>query len=165
MINNKWFCEPDDSRLSWCFLSLRTASRDDSPSISGWEIAYGNPVKIVKVLQSDRGNEGELIKQLLDELYLCKKHAIPVIIYEAGVFSLLRTRIVILDLKGVSLRGVKYVALKRLLDDYLQLDEVRSQSLVEMAEQLHIETHGKSETEILHAVFIRLGPVLPSGVI
>lgn len=165
MIDNKWFCEPDDQRDSWCFLVLQLEERDFV--INGWEIGYGNPRKLIRIISSSKSSEKEIIKELLQEIYYCRRKGIQVITFGTDVLPVLRTRIILLDLKDVSLRGVKHICIEKIIKEYFLLYGFNTSisNMLEIARKMNIEMKDLSRVELLHNLFLRIGPMLPDEVI
>lgn len=67
MLGNKWFCESDDERKSWCFLLVELNGGNAGCEIAGWQIGYGNPKKMVKTVEKSGGGEEETIKTLVED--------------------------------------------------------------------------------------------------
>ena len=150
MIDNKWFCEPDEQRETWCFLNLHV---NDNYIIKGWEIGYGNPTILIRELKNKKTQEKELIKELLSQLYHCRKEDILLIMY-INILTILRTRIIILNIKNASLYGLKYVCIEEILQNYFQ-----------QIEKIKIEVKEKKQTQFLWNLLIKIGPLLPRGVL
>ncbi len=166
MIGNRWFCEPDDERESWCFLVLNRGNPESS-SITGWHVGYGNPKKTTRTLSSSPSSEEEIIRELLEEIYHCRREGILVITVKRETMPALRSRVLLLGLEGVSLRGVKHVCIEELLDEYfLDLggpDSFNISGLSGLGERIGVKTDGLGETEMAREVFLRIGPLLPEG--
>ena len=166
MIDNKWFCEPNDARESWCFLSLKVNKKDVDDVISGWEICYGNPNRVTRMATDTPSNEKEVIKGLIHEIYYCRKKDIDIITFGNTVIPLLRTRIVFHGISDVSLRSVKFLSIKKILQDYFFIvGEDASKSVYDFAWEMNIEEGDMAETELLRDVFLKIGALLPVGVI
>lgn len=166
MIENKWFCEPNDIRESWCFLSLKVNKKDVDDVISEWEICYGNPNQVTRMVTDTPSNEKELIKRLIQEIYYCRKKDIMIITFSNTVLPLLRTRIVFHGIDNISLRNVKFLSIKKILQDYffiVRKDAIKS--VYDFAWEMNIEEGDMSETELLRDVFLKIGALLPAGVI
>jgi hypothetical protein len=149
MIDNKWFCEPDEQRETWCFLNLHVT---ENCIISDWEVGYGNPTMIVREIKSQKTIEIEIIKDLLTQLYHCRKENILLITY-SDVLSILRTRIFILNIKDASLYGLKHICIKEILKTYFQ-----------QVDKLNIQIKETKQIQFLWNLLLRIGPLLPRGV-
>jgi len=162
MIDNKWFCEPNDQRESWCFLFLQM---NDHCIICRWEVGYGNPTMFVRKVTNRKSREREIIKELLRELYCCRKEGITLITYRYDVLSMLRTRIILLNIEDVCLRGLNYICIEQLLKEYFLSGTLNLSDMPELVKKMNIETSGSSQVQLLWSLFLRIGPMLPSGVI
>ena len=159
MIDNKWFCEPNEQRESWCFLFLKV----NHFVIDGWEVGYGNPTMLVRKVANRKSRERELIKELLQELYHCRRENIMLITYAYSALPTLRTRIILLNLKDACLHGIKYISIEKLLEEYFLL--LNSTNISELVRKMNIEMEGSSQAKLLWNLFMRIGPMLPAGVI
>lgn len=161
MIDNKWFCEPDDQRESWCFLFLKVSKHN---IIESWEIGYGNPTTLVRTLVNHKSKEKEIIKELLRELYYCRKKDVILITYSLDVLPILRTRIILLNIEDASLYRIKHVSVERLLSDYF-LPEIMNSSLSDLVKRMGIEVKNPCQVDLLRHLLIQIGTLLPYGVI
>ena len=150
MIDNKWFCEPDELREIWCFLNLHVNDKD---IIEGWEIGYGNPIVMMRKINHRKTNEKDIIKELLIQLYNCRKENILLITYTNNVLPILRTRILFLDIKEASLYGIKHISVEEILYTYFLYDA--NQELIDKNKKI----------TFLWKLLLRIGPLLPRGVI
>ena len=165
MIDNKWFCEPNDLRESWCFLSLDVKDGDEDFAISSWEIGYASPAKLLRKINCDESDEDKIIGKLLDEIYYCRKNRIKIITYGKNVVPLLRTRIVVLGLCELSLHGVDFICIEDLLSKYFLFD-AENQNRGSLPDFLKkIGAVNGNEVEMLRRLFQKIGLLLPSGVI
>lgn len=162
MIDNKWFCEPNEQRESWCFLFLQM---NDRCIICRWEVGYGNPTMLVRKVTNRKSREREIIKELLRELYYCREESITLITYGHDVLSMLRTRIILLDIEDTSLHGVKHISIEKLLEEYFLLDVIKSSTMLELASKMNIRQDESNKVQLLWHIFLRIGPMLPTGVI
>ncbi|KXB08200.1 hypothetical protein AKJ58_00600 [candidate division MSBL1 archaeon SCGC-AAA385D11] len=166
MIDNKWFCEPNDERESWCFLILEQRNSEGDGSITGWQIGYGNPKKMTRTLSSSGSSEEEIIQGLLDEIYYCRREGILMITAERDSVPALRTHILLLGMEEASFRGVEYVCIDRLLEEHFlglgDLDGSSGRSILELGERIGI-VEDCEETELLRRIFLRIGPLLPKS--
>jgi len=161
MIDNKWFCEPDELRESWCFLILYQKDQKDDFVISGWEIEYGNSSRIIRKIYNSKNNEEGIINELLEEIHYCRKKRITIITFGFDVIPAIRTRISILDLKEVSLRGIRNIALEKLIsENFLFFNSNKSPSIEMIAKKMNIESDCFSNVELLRNIFLRIGPLL-----
>ena len=167
MIENKWFCEPDDQRECWCFLILHMDYNEEDFNITGWEIGYSNPRKIVRKIKNSKSNEKQIIKELLHELYYCRKNRIILITFGVDVFPAIRTRIILMDLKDASLRRIKYISVEKLIAEYFlfYIFNSTATALPMIIKRMNIANEKSSDVEMLWKIFLRIGPVLPDGVI
>lgn len=162
MIDNKWFCELNEQRESWCLLILQV---NDHFAINGWEIGYGNPSKLVRIIGNSKSNEKKIIKELLQEIYYCRREGISLITFKANALKILRTRIVLFNIEDVCLRGLNYICVEQLLKEYFLSSTLNSSDMPELVKKMSIETSGSSQVQLLWSLFLRIGPMLPSGVI
>lgn len=162
MIDNKWFCEPNDQRESWCLLILQV---NDHFAINGWEIGYGNPKMLLRIISNNKSREREIIKELLRDLYYCRREGIVLITFRDDVLPMLRTRIILLNIEDVCLRGLNYICIEQLLKEYFLSGTLNSSDMPELVKKMSIETSGSSQVQLLWSLFLRIGPMLPSGVI
>ncbi len=163
MIDSKWFTELNEQRESWCFLSLGMGINS---TIRRWEISYANPSRFVRKIISSKSEETDVIKELLKELINCRRSKIPLVTFRTEYLQKLRTRILLLGITGASLRGLRSIDIERILNEFFRMDLLDStNSLTDFAKRLKIETKNKSSSELLWAVMLRLGPLLPEGVI
>jgi len=152
MIDNKWFCEPDEQRECWCFLFPQLK---DNSVIDGWEIGYGNPSKLTRKIKNKKQNEEQMIRELLCELYHCRKKCITLITYAYDVLLILRTRIILLNIKDACFHGIKHICIEKLLEEYFLCNIIKSSTMIESSNQ----------AEVLWNLFLKIGPMFPVGVI
>lgn len=166
MIGNRWLCEPDDERESWCFLTLeREDSAGKGDAFAGWEISYGNPRKIVRSLNSE-SNEKESLQDLSNELHYCRSEGITVFNFRENALPALRTHLLLNDIGVVSLRGIENIPIERLLKENfhnLELNPSKNglDSIPRLCETVSIQTENFSNTELLWKVLLKIGPLLP----
>lgn len=159
MIGNKWFCEPDDERESWCFLVLEFEDRSKKLKIPGWKIGYGNPEKMVRKLEKTDCKEEEILESLLGEIHYCRRQGIPVITTEKEEILALRTRL-FLGKEETSLQKVELLNIEQLLKEHFLVSELSS-DLSKLAERLGIEKESSGRVELLRDIFLKIGPLLP----
>lgn len=165
VIGNKWYCKPDDERKSWGFLSLEKKESGKSKIITGWEIGYGNPQKMVQTLSSENSDEDVVLKRLLDELSFCRRNRILLTTFDP-ILPCLRTRVLKLGLSEVSLRGIKHICIKKTLEEYFS-GLVKCGGLWELSSSLGLvksKDNGGSrlgDLELLRRLLLAIGPLLP----
>lgn len=165
MIENRWFCEPDDERESWGFFSLERKESGEAETVTGWKIGYGNPEKMVRKVSNKRSDEREVLKELAKELSYCRQNQVLFVTYEPTL-PVIRTRTVILGLKEVGLRGIKHMCLEKVLERYFSglpgRGDLRQISdllgLIELGEERSSEPE---QLELLRRVLLAVGPLLP----
>jgi hypothetical protein len=166
MIDNIWFCEPNDARESWCFFAIKVKKQDGSDTIAGWEICFANPNRTVRKVADAQSDEKELLKGLLHELYYCRKNDIKIITFETNTIPILRTRIIFHDIHNISFRSLQVISIQKLLQEHLFFGEDNSvPSISDFCSRMKIGRQDRDETELLHDIFKRIGPLLPPGVI
>jgi len=107
-----WYTKPDDERTPWVFLTLRF-EKDETK----WCIGYANSTKMVKIVKYQGGNELEALQQLLGEVQKCKRNTL-LITPDFETLVTLRRKLLSLDQKHPSLRGLRHVCIKEILDKY-----------------------------------------------
>lgn len=147
MIDNKWFCEPDDRRKTWCFLNLHVNEKNE---VNGWNVGYGNPTKLLDEIKNKKTREIEIIKELLVHLYRCRKEDIILITIASDVLPILRTRILYRNIKAVSFYGLKYICIDEILQTYFHQDKVLNKS---------------NEIQFFWNLWQKIGPLIPRGVL
>ena len=147
MIDSKWFCEPDEQRETWCFLNLH---ENDNCNIVGWDVGYGNPTTLLCEIKNQKTKEVEIIKELLIHLYHCRKDNIILITNTSDVLPILRTRILLLNVKEVCFYGLKYICIEEIMLTYFQ----------------HVNLINESkQIWFLWSLLQKIGPLLPKGVL
>ena len=167
MIDNKWFCEPNDQREIWCFLSLQTENLEGQSIIAGWQIGYGNSNTVSRMINADSGNENDVLAGLFSEIYYCRRQGIRMVTYEENLLPILRTHAVQAALSDASLRGLHAICIENLLHTYFELGEVDTSDdgLLELCRKMGIADNGSTKVGLLHEILVRIGPLLPQGVI
>lgn len=161
MIGNRWFCQPDDERESWCFMVLEL-KQEDNGFLAGWEISYGNPKRTVRTLENAGSNEVEILRELVKEINYCRRKQIPVITLRDDIIPKIRTRILYSTLEEASFQGLENISIESLLrENFVGADLRNRQSVKGLCEELKIETANRSETELLREAFLRIGPLVP----
>ena len=160
MIDSKWFCEPNDYRESWCFLKIYQTQIKNESIISGWELGYGNPNQLTRIIKNENIDEKEIIRALFKEIFFCRKNKIKLITYEQSI-PLLRSRVLFLKMQEISLKGISFICILNLLKQYFSINDM----LFQLAGKMKIKIKGIKEIEIIRNIFIRIGPLLPEGVI
>lgn len=117
-----WHVRPDNTRESWCFLLLRTASNDDATRITGWKWGVGNPAQLVytdEMNNEAQRNEDDVIAALwscLDEhRYEQRFLHTPT---RKTVALLRRNLLASPAVQEPSLRGLFNIPLGELIDEY-----------------------------------------------
>ena len=162
MIDNKWFCEPDDQRECWCFLILK---RNNQSVIDGWEMGYGNPSKLTRMIKNKEQTEEKIIYELLHELYRCKRETITILTYRKDDYPILRTRIALRGIREVYLCGMKHICIEKVMEEYFLFDISENISIYELADKLKIAEENRNTVKLLWKLFLTMGPLLPIGVI
>ena len=167
MIDNKWFCEPNDQRETWCFLSLQTENIDRQSIITGWQIGYGNPNTVNRVINADSSSANDILAGLFSEIYYCRRQGIKLVTYEENLLPILRTHAVQAALSDASLRGMHTICIENLLQTYFELGEFdpSDDGLLELCKKMVIADNGATKIGMLHQILVRIGPLLPQGVI
>jgi hypothetical protein len=166
MIDNIWFCEPNDARESWCFFSMKSKEIDSHQCIIEWEAIYANPSKVTYKAKNTPSAEETLLREILFHVSMCRKKEIPIITYERKIIPILRSRLLFHGMCNISLRNLKTLSLQDLLQDYFYFGTTNSfLSASDFARELKIDENGLSETELCYVIFKRMGPLLPLGVI
>lgn len=166
MIDNIWFCEPNDARESWCFFTVKLKKHEANDAIASWEVCYTNPNRVIRMAGNDTPSEEELLRGLLREIYYCRKKEITLITFGENVIPLLRTRIVYHCIRDVNLRSLKVLSIQKILQDYFFFGKDNTvSSISDFAFEMKNPPDANTETETLYEIFKRIGPLLPSGVI
>jgi len=166
MIDNVWFCEPDDSGQSWCFFTMKLKEIDAHQSVTEWEVTYANPTRVVYKTNNTTSDEEILLRQILFHISMCKKKEVPFITFERKIIPILRSRLLCHGMCKISLRNLKTLSLQQLLQDYFYFDTTNSiLSAYDLVRELKIDKNGLTETELYHVIFKKIGPLLPLGVI
>jgi len=167
MIDNKWFCEPNEERETWCFLTLQTKDLKGQLTLDGWTIGYGNPNTIHREIHSNGDNEREILEQLFRELYYCRRKGITLVTFGKNILPILRIRTAQRNLKDASFRGIDIICLEDLLETYFDpvFYGTSDSGLVEVCQKINIETNGTTNTELMLQLLLRIDPLLPQGVI
>lgn len=114
---NSWYAEPNKGREPWVILVLET----NRGRIVGWQMGFGNSQTITRIsrMRKNVNGEGEVLKELLKEIWDCKRgERNTIITYARGTLPLLRSKILQLDIKGASFGGLQHLCLERLLDQH-----------------------------------------------
>lgn len=159
MIGNKWFCQPDDKREAWCFLTLERDGESEGCAIRGWKVGYGNAKKMVRKSEKTACREKTALKSLLREVYHCKKQNIPIITRKEEA-QILRTRLFFLGKEDVNLQNVEFLYMKELLKRHFVSSEIPS-SIEGLAKRISIERKNSDKVELLRKIFLRILPLLP----
>ncbi len=166
MIDNIWFCEPNDARESWCFFTMKLKEIDGHQCVTGWEVTYANPTRVTYKTKNTPSTEEILLRQILFLISTCKKKGALFITYERKIIPILRSRLLCHGMCNISLRSLKILSVQQLLEDFFYFGPTNSiLSTYDFARELKIDENGLSETELCLAIFRRLGPLLPRGVI
>ena len=166
MIDNIWFCEPNDARESWCFFTMKLKEIDAHSTVTEWEVTYANPTRVIYRTNNAPSTEEVLLRQILFHISRCKKKGIPIITYERKIIPLLRSRLLCHGMCNISLRSLKILSLQQLLQDFFYFGTTNSiLSASDFAKELKIDENGLTETELCYVIFKRIGPLLPQGVI
>lgn len=167
MIENKWFCEPNDQRECWSFLILRLDNQDRNFEIIGWDIVYANPRKLIRKLKNKKNGEKEIVNELLHEIYYCRKNNITLITFREDIIPIIRTRILLLNLNDASLRGIKYFSMEKLLKKYFlfYMSNTSTTRPSVIINKMNVSNEKLSDVEMLWKIFLKIGPLLPDGVI
>lgn len=166
MIDNIWFCEPNDARESWCFFTMKLKEIDAHQSVTEWEVTYANPTRVTYKTKNTPSAEEVLLRQILFHISMCKKKEVPFITYERKTIPILRSRLLYHGMCNISLRNLKTLSIQQLLQDYFYFGTTNSlQSASDFAKELKIDENGLTETELYYRIFMRLGSLLPEGVI
>jgi len=166
MIDNLWFCEPNGTGQPWCFFAMKLKEIDAHPSVTGWEVTYANPTRVVYRTNSNPSAEEILLRQILFHISMCKKKEVPFITYERKIIPILRSRLLCHGMCNINLRNLKALSLQQLLQDYFYFGATNSMlSVSDFAKQLTIDENGLTETELNYVIFKRIEPLLPVGVI
>jgi len=167
MIDNKWFCEPNDQRETWCFLSLQTENIDRQSIITGWQIGYGNPNTVNRVINADSSSANDILAGLFSEIYYCRRQGIKLVTYEENLLPILRTHAIKVALSDASLRGLHAICIENLLHTYFKLGEfdTSDDGLLELCGKMGIASNVETQVELFQKILVRIGPLLPQGVI
>lgn len=164
MIDNKWFCEPNDLRESWCFLSLDVGGWNEGSVITSWEIGYANPAKLIRKINCDESSENKVIGKLLNEIFYCRKNGIKIITYGNNVVPALRTRILVLGLAEVGLHGMDLICIEDLLSKFFLFDDNSLTGGPTSGVLKKIGVADGSGAELLWRLFQKICPLIPGGV-
>ncbi len=165
MINNKWFCSPDNYRESWCFLIFDNKKVKNTIEIQSWNLGYGNPHQLIKLKTSKGKQERKVINDLLQELNYCRKNHLRIItLYENDV-KILRTRCIQLQIQDASLQKINYMSLEGIIQTYFTFDYKKDESIFnQIANILNIKEKDESKPEQFRKILNKIGPLLPRGV-
>ncbi|KXB07755.1 hypothetical protein AKJ51_00130 [candidate division MSBL1 archaeon SCGC-AAA382A20] len=161
MIENKWFCEPDDERESWCFLVPELNTEREECRITGLEVGYGNPKKMVRKLEKTDCKEEEILEKLLGEICYCRKRGIPIITAAKKEILTLRTRL-LLGKEKTSLQKVELLNIEQLLKEHFLVSKLSS-NLSKLAEKLGIGKESSGRVDLLREIYLRIGTLLPEN--
>jgi hypothetical protein len=136
MLNNRWFCEPDRYRESWCFIKFDMKKDMHQTEIISWELGYGNPINLTQIKKCKQNMESEIIREILKELSYSKKNRLRVVTVYENDFRILRTRCLQLKIDYVSLQGLKFISLdsiiKRFFDFYFDDENHLFENMVDL---------------------------------
>jgi hypothetical protein len=168
MIGGKWFSKPDDDREPWCFIVLRlnSSGEDRGKIVIGWQAGYGNPRKITRILNGDGSDERETVEKLLAEIQSCRRRGVTLITLDAEFLPALRTRALLLGLKGCGLQAVRHLCVKELLKEYFLGIEPKDLSDARAILKLidaDAEVDDLQEVQVLWKLFSAIGPLLPKS--
>lgn len=112
---------PDKSRVSWCFLVLKTTNTPQNLEICGWELVMANSHRIVKNTESSiqtEWEEAEVLSELGTHLGEFQHENTELYTFKTESLELLRARLLKSDLPSPSLRGYRYLAIQDLLESF-----------------------------------------------
>lgn len=158
MINNKWFCEPNPTRESYCFVFLNKKNKNSYQQIIGWKIGIGSIEKIHKIKQSQEEDEKTIIEKLLGEFFYCRQKNIIVVTDSVDNFPILRARIARLNIKQANLAAIKYIELESLINKYFP--HKKNNNLESRHTFFPIKV-GDDEIETIWNVFRKIAPLIP----
>jgi hypothetical protein len=118
MLNNKWFCEPNPFRETYCYMSIQKKTIDNYLQITGWQTATANMQSIVTMDQYQDKDEKKAIQELLKKLSYCIEKNITLITPTNQTMPLLRTRILTLNIPNVSFTTIKTICIEHLMEKY-----------------------------------------------
>lgn len=159
VINNKWFCEPNPYRQSYCFFYIERKNEDDQDSIKGWKSGIGNINKISKKNKKNQGDEMEIIKALIPHIKTWRKNNILVITEKEEIFPLLRTRIAALGIDEMLLSPLNSISLQHLINRYLLYHG--DESISGWCTFLHIPLNNQDEPVLLRQILQRIIGLIP----
>ena len=142
MLNNKWFCEPNPYRETYCYLTIET--HDNQQKITRWQTATANMQSIVTTDQYQDKDERKAILELLKKLSYCIERNITLITPTNQTMPILRTRILALKISNASLTTLKTICIEHLMEKYFTE-----------------KTTEKNNTKDMHRTFTAIAPLLP----
>ena len=138
-----WHSEPDNGREAWAILAIKTLKG----KIFEWKIAYANPVKVVRVVESSsEGDEQPILECLIREIHRCKRGT-TLVTFSREILSLLRGKILEHRIKNASFRGLTHFCMENLLLEYF-------------AEQ-GVADDVSQDPSALWALLTAIGPLVP----
>jgi hypothetical protein len=174
--DDRWFAIPDDTVTRWCLLVIDTTTSDGVTHIAEWHVATANTRQLLQTYSDDIDScdsEAELLENLLAELNPLRRGNCILITWSSHHLSLLRTRLLMNDIEGATLRGFNYIPMVELLDRYFAVEDGCSieYSQTEFPEtDLPFNNDGllnnrssefTNPTSTLYSTFIQLGALLP----
>ena len=118
VIEEFWRFEPDNSKEVWAILTTRTLRG----KIVGWKIAYANPARVVRIVESaSRGDEHAVLECFVEEIRHCKRGT-TLITFSQETLPLLRGKILAHNIKNTSFRGLVHLCIENLLEYFAGWD-------------------------------------------
>jgi hypothetical protein len=118
MIDNIWFCGPNDARESWCFFTMKLKEIDGHQCVTGWEVTYANPARVTYKTKNTPSAEEILLRQILFHISTCKKKRALFITYERKIIPILRSRLLCHGMCNINLGNLKILSVQQLLEDF-----------------------------------------------
>jgi hypothetical protein len=161
MLNNKWFCEPNPYRETYCYFLLETEKQKKQPKIIGWKAAIGNIDEITNRLDSKNQDETETLKNIIPVLFYCRKKYLTIITDKKETVSLLRTRLAMANIENTDLSSIRVISLEEYFNKYFSY--TGENGLLSWCKFLSIDANKKKKTELIKSVYARIKPFIPKG--
>jgi hypothetical protein len=142
------------------------SNKATNEAIVRWEVCYGDNDRIFYKTDNTEADEKELIRRLLFHLSLCRKNKIPIITFGTNELPIVRTRILFSDIRGVNLRYLKTISIRKILEDYFCIGTNNTMSTPsDFAREMGFESNNATDTELLRDIFLRIRSLLPTEAI
>ncbi|MFC7044619.1 hypothetical protein ACFQH6_03585 [Halobacteriaceae archaeon GCM10025711] len=117
---DRWYIAPDDTLVTWAFLTLTVSERDGETRITAWELGFGNSVHLLETKSREATESGEtaILADLLADLDEHRYDGVVLVTPTASEIPVLRRRLAESGVEDPSLRGLRHLSLDELLIDY-----------------------------------------------